>query len=100
LTTVVVGSWTTDLTGQLTVQLLEPKVDEYATEVLGVLFDAVVLSLDFWLIEKPEDPLFQLTAALSGDDFHQADLLFDRFIDDGAKSPIDVASSIVNIVEI
>jgi hypothetical protein len=79
---------------------LEAKVDEYPTEVVRVLFDPVVELLDLLLIEKTQYSLLQLSTAPTGNDLNQTDFLLDGFVDDGSQRAIDVAASVVDIVQI
>ena len=57
-------------------------MDEDASKVVRILLDAVIEGLDLLLIEKSQYSLPQLAAAFARDDFHEADPLVERFVND------------------
>src|ERR1019366_5407815 len=81
-------------------QSLVPEMDEHPSEVVGVLLDTVVEGLDLLLVEKALHALFQLAAPFPGNDLDESDLLLHRFVDDRPECPVDVATPIVNIVQV
>lgn len=79
---------------------LEAEVDEEAAEVFAVFVDAVVVLFHLWLLKEAEDLLFQLAAALAGDDLDELDLLVDRLVDDVAEGVVDCARVVVDVVKV
>jgi len=72
-------------------RLFPLEVHEDASEVVGVLLNAVVQALDVLLIEPTQDVLLQRSGALAGDDLDGFGLDPDGFIDDLTQGPVDVA---------
>ena len=75
-------------------------MDEDSTEVVRVLLDAVVESLDLLLVKEAQDVLFQLSASLAGNDLNEAYSLLDGLIDDLVQRAIDVPATVVDVMKI
>lgn len=76
------------------------EVDEDPPEIFVVFFQAVIEGTDVGLIEKAQDVLFQLAAALAGDDFDQIDAVVYSFLDDPIQFSLNAIPPIVDVVEI
>ena len=51
-----------------------------------------------FLVEKAEHFLFELTAALTGDDLYERDLLINRLLDNAIEFCVNFIALIVNIM--
>src|SRR5688572_5202956 len=80
------------------IRMIEP--DEDPAEVLGVLVDTRVKSLDLFLLEEPEHVLLEGTGALARNDLYEGSLGGDRLGDDLVEGAVDIAPFVVNVVEI
>src|ERR1035441_5210990 len=76
------------------------EMDEHSSEVVRVLLHPVIQRLDLFLIEEPQHPLLQLTASLAWDDLDQRRLLLHCLVDDGSEGPVDIFTSVVDVVEV
>jgi hypothetical protein len=76
------------------------EMNEYPSEVLIILLDAVIQLFDMTLIQEPQDLLFELSASLARDDFHKADSPLDRFLHYAVKLRIDLVTAIVDVVKV
>ena len=74
--------------------------DEYPPEVFGVLVDAGVEGFDLFLLEEPQHVLLQRARPLARDDLDKGSLRGDRLSDHLVEGAIDIASFVVNVVEI
>src|SRR5436305_12865391 len=79
---------------------LVPEVDEQAAPVLRVLLDPVVQRLDLLLVQEAQHPFLERARTLARNDLHQRHLLGDRLVDDAAQRPVDVVSTIVDVVQV
>src|ERR1700760_4619243 len=76
------------------------EVDEQSAEVLGILFDPVILGLDFLLVQEAQHVLLQLTRTLAGNDLDQRGLLGFGLGDDVAQRPVDIGTPVVDVVQV
>ena len=76
------------------------EMDEDAPEIFVVLLDAMIQRPDVLLVEEAQHPLFELTAALAGDDLDEGGLLLDRLVDDAAQRTIDLVAPVENVVQV
>ena len=77
-----------------------PEMHKNATEILVILFDAVIHGADMLLVEKAQDALFELSAALARDDLHERDAFVNRFLHDAIQFGFDLVAAIVDVVQI
>lgn len=75
-------------------------MDEHSPEVVRVLLDAVVESLDLLLVKETQHPFLQLAAAFSRDDLDRRRFDPDRLIEDVSERPVDLVAPVVDVVEI
>src|SRR5207302_8608071 len=80
-------------------RLLPAEVNEDAPEVVGVLLHPVVERLDVLAVEEAQDVLLQLPRTLAGDDLDQRRLLGDSLVDDRLECLVDLAATVVDVVE-
>jgi acyl-CoA thioester hydrolase len=76
------------------------EMHEDPSKIVGVLLDAVVKRLDLLLVEEAEDMLLQLAAALAGDDLDEWCLLRYRLVDDRPQRTVDLAATVVDVVQV
>ena len=77
-----------------------PEVDEKATEVFGVFFDAVVEGFDVFLLEEFEDAFLEDAGAFAGDDFDEGDFFVDGFAHDAVEGGFDLFAAVEDVVEV
>ena len=79
---------------------LEFEMNEDATGVLIVLFKTVVQFFYLRLHEESDDVLFQLSAALTGDNLDYGDSFFDCLGDDAVQLRVDCQIPVIDIMQI
>ena len=77
-----------------------PEIHKYLPKVIPVFFNAVIHLFDFFLVEKPQHFLFQLTAALAGNDFHPVNAAINGFFHNVAQGFINLIAFIKNLVKV
>lgn len=75
-------------------------MDKNAAKILVVFFNAVIKLLDLGLGQKTQDPFFQLSAALAGDDLNRRDPFVNGLLDDPIELNVDRMPLIENIMKI
>src|SRR5205085_3333894 len=80
--------------------LLPAEVHEDPAEVVRVLLHPVVERFNFLLVQEPQHSLLQCPRALARDDFDSSGLRPDRLVDDLPQRPVDLATSVVDVVQI
>ena len=76
------------------------EVDEEATEIFGVFFDAVVEGFDVLLLKEFEDAFFQDAGAFAGDDFDEGDFFVEGFAHDVVEGGFDLLAAVEDVVEV
>ena len=79
---------------------LEFEVNKDTTEILVVLFDAMIQLADVPLIQEAQDFLLELPAAFAGNNLDQLNFLGQRFLYDAIEFGVDLAAAIVDVVQI
>src|SRR5580658_5206797 len=80
--------------------LLPAEMYEQPAEVLGVLLDPVVLGLDVFPLQEPQDVLLELPRPFARDDLDQRRLLGLRLVDNRLQGAVDVLPAVVNLVQV
>jgi hypothetical protein len=75
-----------------------PKMNEDTPEITVVFLNAVVQHPNMRLIEKPQNMLFELTAAFTRNNFHQGDPFCKRLLNDPVQLFVDLAAVIIDVV--
>jgi len=75
-------------------------MNEQASEIFRIFFQAVVQGLDVFLVQKTQNALFELTAPLAGDDLHNLNTLLDRVVDDLAQGLINVTPAVKDLMQV
>jgi len=73
-------------------------MDEDPPEILVVFLNAVIERFDVFLLQKTQNALFELAAALAGDDLHYGDPLVERFPEDTVEFSVDGPALIKDVV--
>lgn len=73
---------------------------ENPAEVLAVLLHSMILSLDLLPVQEAQYVLLEGAGSLSGYYLDQRTFLGNGFVDDREQRPIDVAASVVDLVEV
>ena len=76
------------------------KMDENTAEILAVLLHPMVQLANLRLVEKTQNALLELAAALAWNDFHQLNAPVQRFLDNPVKLRVDFIAAIVKIMQI
>src|SRR5262249_57032481 len=92
--------WWMSMLSSLNGALLPAEVHEKSAPVLGVFFDPVVQGFYFFLVQEPEHVLLQLAGPFAGNDLDHRRLLRHRLVDDGAQRPVDIVSSVIDVVQV
>ena len=74
------------------------KTHENSSKILAILVYAMIKRANMFLIEKAEYFLFELTAALTGDDLYERDFLINRFLNNAIEFRVNFIALIVNIM--
>src|SRR4051794_6399854 len=77
-----------------------PEVDENPAEGFPGLLHPEGERPDIPLVAGAKDVLLERTAPLAGDDLDQRGLLRDRLVDDPAQRPVDVATPVVDVMQV
>ena len=78
----------------------EFKIHKQSSEVLTVVFDAVIHGLNMWLLQKAFNFFSQLPASFSWYDLYFADLFIDSIIEGLLQGFINSSTIVVNIVKV
>ena len=76
------------------------EVNKDPPEIFVVLFDAMVQFFDVPPVQETKNLLLKLPAPLTGDDFDQGNLLFERFFHDQVQFCVDLITLVVDVVQI
>lgn len=79
---------------------LEFEVDEDASEIFIVLFEAMIQFLDLWLVQEPQYFLLELPTAFAGDDLNEFDFPVNRFLHNPIKFRVDLIAAVVYVVQV
>ena len=76
------------------------KTHKNATKILAVFINTMIKGANIFAVEKAQHFLFELSAALAGDNFHEGDLLLNRFLNNAVQFSFDLVTAIVDVVQI
>lgn len=76
------------------------KMDKNTPKIAAVLVDPMIHGTNMGLVEKTQHMLFQLPAALAGDDLDQRDTLVDRLFHNPVQLIVNLAPPIIDIVQV
>lgn len=80
--------------------VFEAEIDKQPSEILTVIFNAVIQRLDMGLLQKAFHLLSQLTAAFAGYDLHLPDLFFNSIVEGLLQGPVNRPAVVVNVVKV
>jgi hypothetical protein len=75
-------------------------MDKNPSEILIILFDAVIKLSDVSLVQKTKHLFLELAAAFAWNDLNEIDLSFKCFLNDTVELRIDLVTAVVNIVQV
>jgi hypothetical protein len=73
---------------------------KHPPEILVVLLNAMIEGFDVGLVEVAKNFLFELAAALAGDDFDEGDLFTDGLVNDAVKFLVQGAAVVIDVVQV
>jgi hypothetical protein len=75
-------------------------MDEEASKVAAVFFDAMIFRPDVLAVEEAQDTFLELAAAFPGNDLDQADPLADRLVDHPLQFGVNRLAAIEDVVQV
>ncbi len=81
-------------------QFVPVEMDKDPAKILVVLLNSMIELANVPLIQKSQHFLLELAAALAGNNLYQLNLLGNGLLYDPIEFGVDLAASIVNVVEI
>lgn len=79
-------------------QILETKMDEDSAKVFIIFFNPMIQGFDVLLVQESQHALFELTAALAGDDLDQFNPLVYGLVYDVLEGLVYLVAFVENIV--
>lgn len=74
------------------------EMDKDASEILVVLFDAMIQLADVRLIQKAQHSFLELPASLARDNLDEINFLINRFLHNAIEFGVNLSAAIVDVV--